>query len=155
MAKFKTQSPKRRHKLPVLVLLFIFGLTLMFGRAASTSAQSLSLGDKLLNVAQTSPPCSCSSSSTSVNLCSLPGSCTDLSNPSNSAAAIKTALNILFSILGAIALLIVTIAGFRYVISRGEPQEVSKAKDTILYALIGLVVCMAALAIVNFVAGNV
>lgn len=60
-------------------------------------------------------------------------------------------LKLVFGLAGGIALLIVTIAGFKYVISRGEPQEIAKAKDTILYALIGLVVCIFAFAIVSFV----
>lgn len=67
---------------------------------------------------------------------------------------VKTVLNILFSILGAISLLFVTYGGFKYVISRGEPQSVAKAKDTILYAVIGLVIALLATVIVNFVIGK-
>lgn len=68
---------------------------------------------------------------------------------------IKIILNILFAVLGAIALLVITIAGFRYIVSRGEPQAIARAKDTIIYALIGLVIAILAFSIVNFVVGNI
>ncbi len=65
--------------------------------------------------------------------------------------AIADVLKIVFGFAGAIALLIITIGGLKYILSQGNPQETAKAKDTILYALIGLVVCMFAWSIVNFV----
>jgi len=64
-------------------------------------------------------------------------------------------LNIVLGIAGALSLLTITYGGFKYVISRGDPQSVNKAKDTILYAVIGLVVTLSAAAIVNFVLKNV
>lgn len=64
---------------------------------------------------------------------------------------IEAALKIMFGLAGGIALVIVTIGGFRYVISQGNPQETTKAKNTILYALIGLVVTISAFSIVQFV----
>lgn len=70
-------------------------------------------------------------------------------------STIKTVLSITFGIIGGLALLFVTIGGFRYVISQGDPQAVSKAKNTILYALVGLVVAIAAETIVTFVVGRV
>ena len=54
-------------------------------------------------------------------------------------------------IMAAIAVLIITIAGFKYVLSRGEPQSVAQAKNAIIYAFIGLVVVMSAFGIVTFV----
>jgi hypothetical protein len=64
---------------------------------------------------------------------------------------IANALRLVFGIAGATALIIVTIAGFKYVLSQGNPQETAKAKNTILYALIGLVVCITAFSIVPFI----
>lgn len=60
-------------------------------------------------------------------------------------------LHLVFGFAGAIALIIITIAGFKYVISQGNPQETAKAKDTIIYALIGLVICLIGYGIVSFV----
>lgn len=68
---------------------------------------------------------------------------------------LNTILNIVFGITGAIALLIITIAGFHYVLSQGNPNEVAKSKNAIIYAAVGLVISVLAIAIVNFVVGGV
>jgi hypothetical protein len=89
-----------------------------------------------------------------VDVSSLPNSDTP-SGQDEGSVFIKTALNILFGVLGAICFLIITIAGLRYVVSRGEPEAISRSKDTIIYALVGLVICIVAISIVNFVIGNI
>lgn len=68
---------------------------------------------------------------------------------------ITTVFLIVLNIVGAVSLVIITIAGFKYVISRGEPQAIAKAKDTILYALIGLGVAIMGRVIVAFVFNRV
>ena len=68
--------------------------------------------------------------------------------------SIQTVLQTVFLVAGAIAVLIITIAGLFYVISLGNPQATKKAKDTILYALIGLGVSVFAYTIVRFVIGQ-
>lgn len=67
------------------------------------------------------------------------------------APTITNALRLVFGFAGGIALLVVTLAGLQYVLSRGDPQAIAKAKNTILYALAGLVVCIFAFTIVSFV----
>jgi hypothetical protein len=67
---------------------------------------------------------------------------------------ITMALRLAFGLAGGIALIIITIAGFKYVLSQGNPQETAKAKNTIIYALIGLIVCLFAFSIVSFVITN-
>lgn len=66
-------------------------------------------------------------------------------------ATIANVITYTFGILGAISVIIITIAGIQYVISNGDPQKTAKAKNTILYAVIGLVVAILATALVNFV----
>ena len=60
-------------------------------------------------------------------------------------------LQIVFGAAGAIAILLVAYGAFRYVISQGDPQSTAKAKDTILYAVIGLILCILSFSIVTFV----
>ena len=79
----------------------------------------------------------------------------DLPHVDPSSATLQTILTIVFTTVGAISLLIVTIGGFKYVVSRGSPSEVAKAKNTIVYALLGLVVSISAGLIVRFVIGEV
>ncbi len=69
--------------------------------------------------------------------------------------AFKQALKIVFGVLGAIAIIIVTVAGFQYVMSQGDPQATGKAKNTIIDALIGLLICIMAYSIINFVVTRV
>ena len=68
---------------------------------------------------------------------------------------LQGALQVAFGILGAIAVLIVVIAAMQYVISAGDPQKVAKAKDAIIYAMVGLGVAILAFAIVTFVLDGV
>lgn len=68
---------------------------------------------------------------------------------------IKTALSLTLGAVGAICVLIITIAGIQYVISQGDPQQTAKAKNTIIYAFVGLVIVMAAFSIVRYVVFNV
>ena len=65
------------------------------------------------------------------------------------------ALNLTFSLVGLIAVLIIVLAGFKYITSSGKPDEITKAKDTIIYALVGLIVCASAVTIISFVAGYI
>jgi hypothetical protein len=64
--------------------------------------------------------------------------------------SVQNMIRLVFGIAGGIALIVVTISGFKYVMSQGNPQETAKAKNTLLYALIGLAVCVTAFAIVGF-----
>lgn len=75
--------------------------------------------------------------------------------PGANAVQIQSFLQIVFTIAGAVAILMVVIGGFQYVISSGDPQKTARAKDTILYSLIGLVVVIFAQVIVTFVIGKV
>lgn len=59
--------------------------------------------------------------------------------------------NTLLFIAGAAAVLFIIIGGLRYVLSSGNEKAITGAKDTILYAIIGVIVTVIAYAIVNFV----
>lgn len=63
----------------------------------------------------------------------------------------KKITNTILYIVGIIAVIMLIIGGVRYVISGGDAKKVTDAKNTILYAIIGLIICFLAFAIVNFV----
>jgi hypothetical protein len=90
-----------------------------------------------------------SSSAGSVDASSLPHLADDGSS------VITKGLSITLGVVGALSFLFVVIGGFRYVLSQGDPQAATKAKNTILYALIGLVIAIVAQTIVTFVIGRV
>ena len=60
-------------------------------------------------------------------------------------------INGVIAVLGVVAVIFVIVGGINYMTSQGDPGKVKKAKDTVLYALIGLIICALAFAIVNFV----
>lgn len=59
-------------------------------------------------------------------------------------------LNVVIGISSLVAVIFIIIGGFNYMTSSGDATKVKKAKDTILYACIGLVICVIAFAIVNW-----
>ena len=67
---------------------------------------------------------------------------------------LKTIFLIAFAIIGALAFLFMVIAGARYTLSKGEPENIQKAKNEIKYSAIGLIIAALAAAIVNFVLGK-
>lgn len=60
-------------------------------------------------------------------------------------------LNGVLSILAVVAVIVIVVGGARYMTSTGDAAKLKKARDTILYAAIGLVICGLAAVIVNFV----
>jgi type IV secretory pathway VirB2 component (pilin) len=64
---------------------------------------------------------------------------------------IRNIIKTLVGIAGIIAVVFMVIAGFHYITSSGHPEKLDKAKSTLLYSGIGLVVVLAAYAIVDFV----
>lgn len=67
------------------------------------------------------------------------------------AGIFRTITNVLLFILGAISVIMIIIGGLRYVVSGGNATAVTAAKNTILYAIVGVIVALLAYAIVNFV----
>lgn len=65
--------------------------------------------------------------------------------------AFKQITNTVLYIVGVIAVIMLIIGGIRYVVSGGDAKKVTDAKNTVLYAIIGLVIAVFAYAIVNFV----
>jgi hypothetical protein len=62
-------------------------------------------------------------------------------------------VDILLFIIGAVAVIMLIFGGIRYTISAGREKEVEAAKNTILYAIIGIVVAFLAYAVVHWVLG--
>ncbi|MBR2641258.1 hypothetical protein IKD49_02260 [Candidatus Saccharibacteria bacterium] len=63
----------------------------------------------------------------------------------------KQVTNVILYIVGIIAVIMLIIGGIKYVVSGGDSKKVTDAKNTVLYAIIGLVIAFLAFAIVNFV----
>lgn len=70
-------------------------------------------------------------------------------------SAVPAIINGIIGALALIAVVVVIIGGIGYMTSSGDAGKVKKAKDTILYGLIGLAICALAFAIVNWVISGV
>jgi hypothetical protein len=65
--------------------------------------------------------------------------------------ALTKIINLISIIIGVIAVIMIIFGGFRYITSGGSPDKVTGAKNTILYAIIGLIIVALAQVIVRFV----
>lgn len=81
-----------------------------------------------------------------------PGQCnvagTDATTKINN--IVHTIVNLLSAVVGIVAVIMIIVGGFRYITSGGNDASVTSAKNTILYAIIGLVVVALAQIIVRF-----
>lgn len=76
----------------------------------------------------------------------------NLGIPITSASGTMTGLlNTTYWLAGIIAIIIIIIAGFMYVTSTGDAAKVAKAKNAILYAIIGLIIIIFAYVITGFI----
>lgn len=79
-------------------------------------------------------------------------SCTGFTEQKDTLNDIITKIvNILSVIVGVVAVIMIVVGGFRYITSGGSSEKVTGAKNTILYALIGLIIVALAQVIVRFV----
>lgn len=77
-----------------------------------------------------------------------------LGGASSVESVFNTVAKTLIFIVGAVAVIMLIVGGLRYVLSGGNKESVEGAKNTILYALIGVIVALMAFAAVNFVTGR-
>jgi hypothetical protein len=68
---------------------------------------------------------------------------------------INTVINIMSAFVGILAVIMIIYAGFRYVTAGGDSSKISTAKNTLIYAIVGLVVAGLSQVIVRYVVANV
>ncbi|HEY5442184.1 MAG TPA: pilin [Candidatus Saccharimonadales bacterium] len=74
---------------------------------------------------------------------------------SNGSTTIPTLLSVVLGIAGALALTMIVVSGLRYIVSAGNAEKTAKAKNGIIYALVGLVIAISAEAIVAYVGNRI
>ena len=77
--------------------------------------------------------------------------CEEPTDGPNVNSTVKLVVSILSFIVGVAAVIMIIIGGFKYITSSGDSNNISSAKNTILYAIIGLVIVALAQVIVRFV----
>lgn len=67
---------------------------------------------------------------------------------------LKEIINLMLYFAGIIAVIMVIVGGIRYIMSDGDSSKATQAKNTIIYALVGVAVSVMSYSIVNFVIGR-
>jgi cytochrome bd-type quinol oxidase subunit 2 len=75
--------------------------------------------------------------------------CSD--NGTQVSSTLNTFINIFSAIVGIVAVIMIIIAGLQFITSGGNAQNVTKARSSLLYAIVGLIVVVSAQLIVHFV----
>ncbi len=88
------------------------------------------------------------------DVCAANG-CSDSGSINTFESSLTNILNGVIGAMGIVAVIFIIIGGINYMTSTGDTSKLEKAKKTILYALIGLVVCALSFAIVNLVVINI
>ncbi len=88
-----------------------------------------------------------------IGLTSSGGGCGD--NGAQFGTVMTALINLLIVAVGVIAVVMIIIAGFNFITSGGDTAKVTTARNTILYAIVGLVIVALAEVIVHFVLGTV
>ena len=95
-----------------------------------------------------------------IDICSIPdlapeiyeaNGCNDTIGKDSFSRVVINIINAVIGVLGLVAVIYIVYGGVQYMTSAGDSGKLTKAKSTILYACIGLIICVLAFAIVNFV----
>ena len=76
-------------------------------------------------------------------------------NPDGLMGVVKTIINVVLSVVGIIAVVMIILGGITFMTSQGDSAKVAKGKNTLIYGVVGLIVALLAFAIVNFVLKSV
>lgn len=90
----------------------------------------------------------CSKSATGTDFC-------DTKNKSDVWGLIKNIINVMMTIVGILAVIMIIYSGIQYTLSHGDSGKITSAKNTLIYSITGLIVALLAMAIVNFVVKSV
>ena len=75
-------------------------------------------------------------------------------NKTDAKGFIGNIIKTMFFAVGVLAVIVIIFAGVTFVVSAGNSQTIQKARTTIIYAVVGLVVSILSYAIVNFVVSS-
>ncbi|MCB9820286.1 hypothetical protein H6796_03245 [Candidatus Nomurabacteria bacterium] len=138
------------------VFSFAAGLYTSTPAAASLDCEQYKVSDGSWKVGVTIPT-ACKISAGSDKAGGNNTSCTDADGKPVECTLERTIANIvgvLLFIIGTLAVIMLIIGGIRYTTSNGNPEQIKAAKNTLMYAVIGLIVALLAFAIVNFVVSS-
>lgn len=118
----------------------------------ATLAIVLSALFPVLNYGIAGAGCAANASPKDAVNCGVQAAGGDTSNPEAKInGAIAAAINIFSFVVGFAAVIMIIVGGLRYILSNGDSQKVSSAKNAIIYAIVGIVIVALAQVIVRYV----
>ena len=145
----------KNHLVAVLFAGFVAAMIGLFVFSAGVYAQQSATGS-----APTAPQGSVTSGAAKEEVCKQldtlgSGSCASGQSNDILQGVVKPVVQTLTIIVGAVSVVVMVVGGLMYVLSAGDANNVKRAKDTIMYAAIGLIVALIAQTIVSFVIGAI
>ncbi len=142
-----------KKKVAALVLTALFGgmfmaalpVTSTYARLPDEDQQVQQVAEQQQQSSDPDDPCNLAMGS------KPPGMCDEEHTEETLIETISNVLDTVYLWVGIIAVIFIIIGGINYTMSQGDPGKVKKAKDTIMYAVIGLIVSLLAFAITAFV----
>ena len=125
-----------------VILVALAAVTLLIGVVAIHTAPALAASAK-------DEICAGVGSASGASGCSTPAGSPTVNS------VINTVINIISAFVGVVAIIMIVFAGFRYVTSGGDSSKISSAKNTLIYAIVGIVVAALAQVIVRYVVTQV
>jgi hypothetical protein len=86
---------------------------------------------------------------------STPATACEADNGTGVNGIVNTVITVFSWVVGVVSVIMIIVGGFKYVTSGGESSGVTSAKNTILYAIVGLIIVAIAQVVVKFVLSNV
>lgn len=126
------------------VVLAVFALVAF---SQTTNAQTVNIGQSL-----------CAGANMDFNAINNPGACGTAQIESSGTqlnSLVTSVISLLSWAIGVVAVFMIIVGGFKYITSGGDTAGVTAAKNTILYAIIGLVIVALAQVIVKFILGRI
>lgn len=132
----------KQPKFKLLAAGAALGLTLLFGAMGGSRVNALFEGS-------TDQACQGIQSGGTAAVSTVPDC--DNAGESTVNGVLKVALNIFSLIVGVIAVIMIVFGGLKFILSKGDPSNISLARNTIIYAVVGIVIVALAQFIVRFV----
>jgi hypothetical protein len=137
----------RLIKYLLLILPFSFIISTSVASAAPTS-RSLIVKNNLFATNATTDACAALNSLDASNNCSAKGGNTTVNN------LVSNVVKIIGILIGVVSVIMIMFSGFKFITANGDPQAVSNARNTLIYAIIGIVVAVLAEFLVSRVLGT-
>lgn len=158
----KTISTIKKSLLTIITLIItiFLSLALFTPTIHATNKEGADVGGSKTDSSKTTSGSTAGGSSATGDVCNsnAPASVIEAAgcngNKNSLPAVIQIILNSIITICGIVAVIYVVVGGFQYMTSTGDPGKLQKARNTILYAAIGIIICALAFVIVNFVIMN-